>query len=454
MNKYMKALFRIILFGASTAQAVMMNDIANFIPGFGTDGYVKITTDYDGNGYAAVNKCVVDSNGKIIVFGQAQDNLGLIVRYNSDGSVDTVFDQDGTDSEVYTDGIIDSDGSILAVGRTSIGVGEPLLVRYNSNGTLAAVFEFPTVTEFVDGLNNGHSTMGSVNGVAVDSEGNIVVVGSGTIQNPSFTNHGFIIKFNSDGSIVQLNERECFILDVDNPTYSSQFMGVCIDYDDNIIVVGNMVNPDNSEIFGIVQRYNGAGVADSTFNNTNNEFQQSDSTRSKNCVKISLDSNGKILVVGSDGSYLPIITRYVSSGDFDSSFNMNSPLSISQIIAEDTPGKVAAMYISNDKIYLMAERNYYNNYIISLNSDGSLNTDFNKIGYLVLQNYNLFYIMTSVVVDHINRIVCVGKTNSDSGAYGIISRFLQTGAIDTRSSWTAKKAKEYFILNDIKTGII
>lgn len=151
----------------------------------------------------------IQSDGKIVVAGTA----GLapsgfdfaIARYNADGSLDTSFDGDGkvlTDFSVSGDSASDvaiqSDGKIVVAGVYLNPVpfkNEFALARYNSDGSLDTTF---------DGDGKATTALGtitdSVNAVAIQSDGKIVLAGSShdvVTEAPAFA----MARFLTDGSL-------------------------------------------------------------------------------------------------------------------------------------------------------------------------------------------------------------------------------------------------------------
>ncbi len=128
---------------------------------FGTGGIVTVAT---GSPFEAVNELAIQSDGKIVVAGDAfngSNNDISIFRLNDDGSLDTGFDTDGlvrTDLSGATDSVnalaIDKDGTILVAGRADYTNGDTFIARYNSDGSLDERFDLantldgaPTFTE-------------------------------------------------------------------------------------------------------------------------------------------------------------------------------------------------------------------------------------------------------------------------------------------------------------------
>ena len=127
---------------------------------------------------STVTDIVVQSDGKIILGGNFTTfngvNVYRIVRLNSDGTLDTAFTTNtGTGPNIDLKAIaIQSDGKILLGGNftTFNGVNVYRIVRLNSDGTLDTAFTTNTGT----GATGANST---VNAVAVQSDGKIIVVG-------------------------------------------------------------------------------------------------------------------------------------------------------------------------------------------------------------------------------------------------------------------------------------
>jgi uncharacterized delta-60 repeat protein len=118
----------------------------------GGDG--KVTTDITGADSA--NSVVLQSDGKIVVAGYADDNDFAVVRYTTDGELDTTFGGGGTfgDPGIVTTDIgtstdraysvvLQSDGKIVVAGyaNSRIGSNDDIAVaRYTNAGVLDTTF--------------------------------------------------------------------------------------------------------------------------------------------------------------------------------------------------------------------------------------------------------------------------------------------------------------------------
>jgi uncharacterized delta-60 repeat protein len=146
----------------------------------------------------SLNSIVVQSDGKILVGGQHTawngTTVGRIVRLNSDGTRDTTFTTNngtGANSTIIPIAV-QSDGKIILGGFSfsswnSTAVGS--IVRLNSDGTRDTAFT----------TNTGTGANSTINGIAIQSDGKILLGGSFTTWNGTTVNR--IARLNSDGTL-------------------------------------------------------------------------------------------------------------------------------------------------------------------------------------------------------------------------------------------------------------
>ena len=158
---------------------------------FGEGGKVITSIENRSKG----NSIAIQSNGKILMGGSSDWYINL-VRYNSDGTLDTAF---GTDGKVITDisgyysekcksVAIQSDGKILIGGyaqQNSNDLSHFILLRYNNDGTLDSTFG-------TGGIVIGSAGKG--NSMAIQSDGKILLGGSSDF---SFA----LLRYNADGTL-------------------------------------------------------------------------------------------------------------------------------------------------------------------------------------------------------------------------------------------------------------
>ena len=133
---------------------------------------VNLGTGLNGTAYHGL----LQPDGKIVLAGSFNQFNGVaaagLVRINADGTLDTAFQANYGGANSYCWAVaLQADGKILLGGSfTAIGsVPVPMLARFNPDGTLD--------TDYNDALGTGFSN-GSVQALAVQSDGRIIVAGS------------------------------------------------------------------------------------------------------------------------------------------------------------------------------------------------------------------------------------------------------------------------------------
>jgi uncharacterized delta-60 repeat protein len=315
-----------------------------------SNGSYDIDDSFDFNG--TVTAIAIDSNGKIYVGGDFTSYKGVtnvrIIRLNSDGSKDTGFDNTtGFNGQVNAIAI-DSNGKIYVGGvfTTYKGVANNSIIRLNADGSKDTGFDNTT------GFN------GSVNAIAIDSNGKIYVGGAFTTYKGVTNNR--IIRLNADGS-----KDTAF----DNTTgFGSTVFSIVIDTNGKIYAGGAFTSYKGVTNNSII-RLNSDGSKDTAFDNTTG-FNST-------VLSIAIDSNGKIYVGGIFTTYKGItnnrIIRLNPDGSKDTAFDNTTGFN-SQInaIAIDSNGKI---YVGGA---FTSYKSLSNNYIIRLNSDGSKDTAFDN----------------------------------------------------------------------------
>ncbi len=187
----------VLLAAASTAALAQAGRLD---ASFGNNGIFASNFNNDSPVFAT--SVALQSDGKIIVGGEA-GNPGIIVRLNTNGTLDTSFASSGVfsirfrDVQNFTVGVaVQSDGKILAVGTGLPQGGQ--LIRLNTNGSLDTSF----------------GTAGSVSltltpaALALQSDGKIIltgaIAGQGTRVMTRFTAEGQVDNSFGNGGTVGL----------------------------------------------------------------------------------------------------------------------------------------------------------------------------------------------------------------------------------------------------------
>ena len=367
--------------------------------------------------YASINQseasaCIVQTDGKVIVAGTANNNninVFCTARYQSNGSLDTsfgtngyVFTSLGSDMQLFAATLQPSDGKCVVAGFAIVNnVTQLALVRYTISGALDTSF----------GQSGAVLTPVNDNAVAyaiaIDANNNIVIAGStvkngsakfllarylptgvldasfgsnGTVTLPigyyagafslaiSSVNGAIVIAgfsssgvtgeqctlagFNSDGSLdTSFGTNGIVITTIGKMSHINSVL-----YQSN----GNIVAAGFSNNNYILARYNSAGVLDNSFGTSGIVNAGIGSVSQANDVII--DANNNLLITGFTDSSL-LIARYTSTGILDSSFNRTGQaillfetLNVGNSLIMQADGKIiTAGFADND--FLVARYN-------------------------------------------------------------------------------------------------
>jgi uncharacterized delta-60 repeat protein len=122
-----------------------------------TDGSLDTSFDTDGIATIAVGASsdtskgvAIQPNGRIIVVGESYNGTNsdfALVRLNANGSLDTSFDTDGrvtaavgTSADSAAGIALQSDGKLVVAGYATFANGDTTVVRYNTNGSVDTSF--------------------------------------------------------------------------------------------------------------------------------------------------------------------------------------------------------------------------------------------------------------------------------------------------------------------------
>jgi uncharacterized delta-60 repeat protein len=292
---------------------------------FGTGG--KVTTDFGENlKIGNLNQLVsvaIQSDGKIVAGLQVENTTTgygdiALARFTAAGTLDGTFDNDGkvtTDFGGYVQigtMAIQNDGRIVVAGY--FNNSDFTLVRYTATGALDNSFGTggKVTTDFYGGEDNSW-------GVAIQSDGKIVAVGSAT---NAAGNYDFALaRYTTSGRLDNtFGNRGKVTSDFGSDDQSGPLV---IQGDGKIVVLGLTSDNTGSSNFALA-RYNANGSLDNTFDNdgkVNINFGAKE-----NISSITLQSDGKILVAGtvedlSTFTYYLTLARYTTSGGLDNDFD-------------------------------------------------------------------------------------------------------------------------------------
>ncbi len=296
---------KIVVAGTDGADFVVARFNTNGSPdtNFGTNGIVK--TDIGGTDFDIAYGVVIQTDGKIVVAGSAfigGDSDFAVVRYNTNGIPDNNFDGNGI-ATMDIDGngndddgravAIQTDGKIVVAGESG---GNFAVARFNANGTDDTTFNGDAdVTTDFGGFDRAY-------GVAVQTDGKIVVVGEG---GGNFA----LARYNTNGSPdTNFGTGGKVTTDFGGADRGS---GVAVQTDGQIVVAG--LGGNNIDF--ALARYNTNGALDNSFSGDGKVITDFGGT-GDNGNGLVIDKDGKIVVAGvtnAAGNFDFAVARYIGA---------------------------------------------------------------------------------------------------------------------------------------------
>jgi uncharacterized delta-60 repeat protein len=287
----------------------------------GGDGIVNADYYTDGGNAKSL---ALTTGGKIVVLQDLYTSLngnttGLLSRYNNDGTLDTTFDGDGHlllpgFLVGYDDVVVQADGKILVVeniGGYDTTISDLSLVRYNVDGSLDTTFGNGGKVQ-----ENGVAGILDEPNVLLQSDGKILV---GTTKGNNVTRFE-LIRYNPDGSpdnsfgtggSVSTQFRDSFTAELDL---------IVLQNDGKTIAAGRnfLFYTDAATV---IARYNADGTLDTSFGGGDGWVDWSYNAGATDSVKgLTIQADGKILVMSELDSGQVYLSRLNSNGSFDTTF--------------------------------------------------------------------------------------------------------------------------------------
>jgi uncharacterized delta-60 repeat protein len=298
-----------------------------------------------------------------------------LTAYAAAGDLDTAFSGDGRVlttvglSSIGSDVAIQADGKIVVVGTSSFS-----LARYRTNGALDTTFgtggtRTVTLGQTSDGV-----------AVAIQADGKIVVVGDATTSGGK-TGFG-VIRLKTDGSLDTSFSGDGKI--ITTLLDDAGAVAVAIQSDGNIVVVGHATGP-NHTVFATV-RYTSQGARDTTFGGGDGiVLSHFTSDSDDSATGVAIQSDAKIVVAGTHstpGLDQFALIRYGPAGNRDGSFGTNGRVTTS--FGQATHSSANALQIRNSgKIIVAGGANPQGNSswaTAQYLTDGTLDTGFSGDG--------------------------------------------------------------------------
>ncbi len=376
------------------------------------------------------------------------------------GNGKTSLDVYGNVNDYATSVVRQPDGKIIAAGERN---QTPCLVRYNTDGSLDQTFWGPHLfgSNTPKGIAFSGVQGGYFNDVLLQPDGKIIGVGIYNIgSGDRWTN---VTRFNSDGSLDTTFSGDGVFLYSHNGGDDYSLGGAL--QSDGKLVVGGKVSDSVTQLL----RINTDGSLDTTFGGTGYvNWNYSGYSRSI-AYSIAIDSAGKIVVGGYalNANYDYAITRLNSDGTFDSSFVGGSGTvsgGTGRLIVEVTGNNDFANHLklqSDGKIvlagYSVASGSNHNFTMIRLNTNGSLDTDFDGDGRVQTDFSGGFDdVGRGLDIQADGKIVRVGETNTVGVSrydFGVI-RYNPNGSLDTTFGTGGKLTTQFNANNSIPEDVV
>jgi len=328
---------------------------------------------------------------------------------------------------------IQPDGKILMAGNSTTGVslstgmiyiGRFALTRYNANGSLDNSFGVGgKVTTF---LGNYTLYLNQLNAMALQSDGKILVAGSGMNESVSV-----LIRYKHDGTLDSTFDSDGIVTTAISTVSSIQ--SICIQPDGKIVTAGSSLSSVGKII--TVARYKSNGTLDSTFN-YDGIVTTSIGNINDVANSIALQTDGKILVCGQSlngANFDFALVRYNTNGSLDTTFDVDGKItttigtnSFAYSISLQPDGKIlAAGKRENGTTTCLAIARY--------NINGSLDSTFGTTGIVTTSIGNWYDEGRALAIQIDGAILLAGRStlNNGSSYNSALVRYKTNGTLDS-----------------------
>jgi uncharacterized delta-60 repeat protein len=405
-------------------------------PSFGIGGKEMIQTVAQQRDFART--VAIQPDGRIVLGGELGDfdsyaNSAVLMRLNPNGSLDQSFGSGGkviSTAQRHLGGLVfQPDGKILTAGAlpgTPYGIAFAVS-RYNADGSLDQSFGnggFATI-----GAQSATIVVSDGNGVALQPDGKIVVVGYASI-NPGGERF-LLARFNPDGTLDQtFGTNGSVFTRFTNGT--TRALTVALQPDGKIIAAGYNVADQETRNFALA-RYNTDGSLDLNFGlegMVTTNFNLHNFAMAKAIV---IQPDGKIIATGgltrlSDGF---LLARYGSDGRLDQTFGTGGK--VTTTFGSQTHGNGGAIVLQADGKILVAGtisrsdplNTGYDFAVARYNPNGSFDPTFGNNGFTITA-FNNHSVATACLLQADGKLVVAGYAGEPGASYDdfAVARYL------------------------------
>ena len=375
----------------------------------------------------------LQTNGKIVIAGYSFANAATsdfaVLRYNPNGSLDSVFSGDGRlmtnfggRDQAY-EVAIQSDGKIVVTGETcnsTTDICDVALARYKAGGSLDTTFsgDGKQTTDF------GGNDNGSFGGLAIQSNGGIVVAGymwSGTDYDFAvyryLSNGDLDTTFSGDG-------KARFGFGTGRQDFATDLV---IQSDGKIVVSGHSGDANFDNVNFAVARLNPDGTLDKTFSGDGK--QTTNFGANEFSYNVALQTDGKIVLGGQKSTASlssAALARYNTDGSPDTTFN-GTGRKVFSLLANRNSWVEGLVVQSDGKIVVMGSTvngsNALDFFLVRLQTGGGFDTTFSGDGKVTVDFGNDEY-AGDLVLQGNGRYVLGGYTRDSIQSDFAVARVL------------------------------
>lgn len=320
---------------------------------------------------------------------------------------------------------VQTDGKIVVAGSSG---SDFALTRYNTDGSLDASFGTGgrIHTDFPVGQG------GLANTLVIQPDGKIVLAGSATA--PGTFNSAFALaRYNTDGSLDSSFGTGGRVMTPFPGSSAEARAMVRQPADGKLVLAGSSTDSTTFQSVFALARYNTDGSLDTSFDGDGLVTTDFAGLTFERANAIALQADGKIISAG-QGSSAFAVARYNTNGSLDLSFDSDGKLTTAfggtfeEALAIAIQGDAKIIVAGQTAKSVASEDNFA---IARYNTDGSLDNSFDGDGK-VTTDFGLVDSATAVVLQGDGRIVVAGRAGTTAlGTFFAVARYETNGTLDT-----------------------
>jgi uncharacterized delta-60 repeat protein len=395
--------------------------MANTAPAFTiSDGWV--TTGFGDFRSEWGARIVMQQDGKALLAGISSGSVAL-ARYNKDGSLDTSFSGDGkltADLGMSLNGVdvaLQPDGTFMVYRHTYTGLN---IAHFKSNGDLDTGFGTNGILASADA-----SGLANIYNLAVQGNGKIVTAGTAYGQTTDY----LVRRYNADGTFdtsFGTNGKVTVDIGADD-----QLQNMLVQADGKILLVGQSAYWPGY-VYSLI-RLNANGTLDTSFSGDGKLTIETGATNTYMNGAMALQADGKIVTGASTSTKATVditLNRYNTDGSPDTSFQGKGRVTVT---ADGMSTNVVnAVSIQGDgKILVLGNASDDHQtaymYVARFLSDGSLDQTFGTAG--IAHAAKAGAVAGSLLVQADGKILVSGSTTSSDPDFALV-RFNADGSVD------------------------